>query len=207
MLLIAIDGPAGAGKSTIGRRLAEALGLRYLDTGAMYRSIAFAAMRDGLDVADGEAIAELARRTTVVVDGKVTVDGEDATDAIRTVEVTKTVTAVASNPKVREVMVEQQREWARVNGGGVMEGRDIGTVVFPDATLKVYLTASLEERQRRRSVEADEAVAGDIARRDAADASREASPMYNAPDAVVIDTTDRSIEDVVRDLLERVPSR
>ena len=145
MTVIAIDGPAGSGKSTVARAVAERLGLSYLDTGAMYRSIAFAALCQGVDVADQHATAALAKSTKVEIGpGGVTVDGVDATDAIRTEEVTKAVTAVASNPLVREVMVDRQRGWIADNGGGVLEGRDIGTVVCPDADVKVYLVADPE---------------------------------------------------------------
>lgn len=204
MRVIAIDGPAGSGKSTIGRAVAARLGLEYLDTGAMYRSVAFAALRRAIDPADGEAVAALAPTLTIVVADQVTVDGEDATTAIRGPEVTKAVSAVAANPRVREEMVRRQREWARLRGGGVMEGRDIGTVVFPDAVLKVYLIADEAERLRRRAVEAGEEVAKDIARRDEADATRTASPMYAADDALVIDTTGRPIDDIVEEVLNKL---
>jgi len=202
--VIAIDGPAGSGKSTIGRAVAARLGLEYLDTGAMYRSVAFAALRRNVDPADAEAVAALAPTLAIVVADRVTVDGEDATAAIRGPEVTKAVSAVAANPDVREEMVRRQRAWAAERGGGVLEGRDIGTVVFPDAELKVYLTADDAERLRRRAVEAGEEVARDIARRDRADATRAASPMYAADDALVIDTTGRSIEEIVEEVLRKL---
>ena len=204
MRVIAIDGPAGSGKSTIGRAVAARLGLEYLDTGAMYRSVTFAALRRDIDPADAEAVAGLAPTVTIVVAEQVTVDGEDATAAIRGPEVTKAVSAVAANPAVRAEMVRRQRAWAEERGGGVMEGRDIGTVVFPDAALKVYLTADESERLRRRAVEAGEEVAQDIARRDQADASRAVSPMYAADDALVIDTTGRSIDDIVEEVLAKL---
>lgn len=204
MRVIAIDGPAGSGKSTIGRRLAAALDLEYLDTGAMYRSVTFAALGRGIDPTDAEAVAELAATLTIVVAERVTVDGEDATAAIRGPEVTKAVSAVAANPAVRAEMVRRQRAWAAERGGGVMEGRDIGTVVFPDATLKVYLTADEDERLRRRAVEAGEEVARDIVRRDQADSTRTTSPLYAAEDALVIDTTGRSIDDIVEEVLRKL---
>ena len=204
MRVIAIDGPAGSGKSTIGRRLAAALDLEYLDTGAMYRSVTFAALGRGIDPTDAEAVASLAPTLTIVVAERVTVDGEDATAAIRGPEVTKAVSAVAANPAVRAEMVRRQRAWAAERGGGVMEGRDIGTVVFPDATLKVYLTADEDERLRRRAVEAGEEVAQDIVRRDQADSSRAASPLYAAEDALVIDTTGRTIDDIVEEVLRKL---
>ena len=204
MRVIAIDGPAGSGKSTIGRALAARLGLEYLDTGAMYRSVAFAALRDGVDPADREAVATLAATVRIVVAERVLVDDDDATEAIRGPEVTRAVSAVAANPDVRSEMVRRQRTWAAERDGGVIEGRDIGTVVFPDATLKVYLTADEAERLRRRAVEAGEEVARDIARRDQADASRAASPMYAADDALVIDTTGRPIEEIVEEVLSKL---
>jgi cytidylate kinase len=206
VIVIAIDGPAGSGKSTVARAVAKRLGLAHLDTGAMYRSIALAALRAGVDTADLDAAAKLARKTHVYVgpDG-VFVDGEDATEAIRTEEVTKAVTAVASNPKVREVMVERQRTWIANNSGGVLEGRDIGTVVCPDATVKVYLVADAEVRAQRRASEHGEAVAQDMRRRDKADSTREASPLMRADDAVEIDTTHLSIDDVVDVVIGLVP--
>ena len=207
MRVIAIDGPAGSGKSTVAKAIAERLGLEYLDTGAMYRSIAFAALRHNVDPEDSEVVARLARQVDIrIEEGKVCVDGQDATIEIRGPEVTRAVTAVAANAEVRNEMVTRQREWAKKRDGGVMEGRDIGTVVFPDAELKVYLTASDEERAKRRSKEVTDlhydAVAADIARRDHADASRAASPMQRAPDAVVVDTTGLTIDEVVDRVLE-----
>jgi cytidylate kinase len=204
MQVIAIDGPAGSGKSTIGRAVAARLGLEYLDTGAMYRSVAFAVLRDAVAVDDPDAVADLARRTQVVVADRVLVDGVDATAAIRGPEVTSAVSAVAANPGVRAELVRRQRAWAAERGGGVIEGRDIGTVVFPDAALKVYLTADEEERLRRRAVEAGEEVARDFARRDAAESSRTVSPLYAADDAVVIDTTGRAIDEIVEEVLAKL---
>ncbi|MFP5326953.1 MAG: (d)CMP kinase [Acidimicrobiia bacterium] len=207
MRVIAIDGPAGSGKSTVAKAVAARLGLEYLDTGAMYRSVAFAALRHNIDPEDAEVVARLAREVEIrLEEGTVTVDGQDATIEIRGPEVTRAVTAVAANPEVRREMVVRQREWAHKREGGVLEGRDIGTVVFPDAELKVYLTASDEERAKRRSQEVTDlhydAVAADIARRDHADASRSASPMQQADDAVVLDTTGLSIDEVVDKVLE-----
>ena len=207
MRVIAIDGPAGSGKSTVARAVAARLGLEYLDTGAMYRSVAFAALCHNVDPDDSEVVAKLAQQVDIrLEDGKVCVDGQDATIEIRGPEVTRAVTAVAANPGVRSEMVIRQREWAAKHNGGVLEGRDIGTVVFPDAELKVYLTASDEERAARRSKEVAElhydAVAADIARRDHADASRSTSPMQQASDAVLVDTTGLSIDEVVDRVLE-----
>ncbi|MCB1014636.1 MAG: (d)CMP kinase [Acidimicrobiales bacterium] len=206
MQVIAIDGPAGSGKSTVGRALAERLGLQYLDTGAMYRGVAFAALRRGVDPADADPVAHLlATLELEVADRTVTVDGVDATIEIRGPEVTRSVSTVAANPAVRAELRSRQREWAERHGGGVIEGRDIGSVVFPDADLKVYLTASPEVRAARRTKEvADldyETVARDIARRDALDQGREDSPLREAEGSVVVDTSDRSIDEIVDELL------
>jgi CMP/dCMP kinase len=203
--VIAIDGPAGSGKSTVARRLAERLGLEYLDTGAMYRAVTFAALRRGIDPSEDEPVAALASRVdlTVTLDG-VVVDGVDATIEIRGPEVTRAVSTVAANPTVRTELVSRQREWARRRGGGVIEGRDIGSVVFPDAALKVYLDARPEVRAARRSKEVSdldyETVAADIARRDALDQGRDASPLTRAGDAVELDTSDLTIDEIL-DLL------
>ena len=200
--VIAIDGPAGSGKSTVARRLAERLGLQYLDTGAMYRAVTFAALRRNIDPADAEPVAALARKVdlSVTVDA-VVVDGVDATIEIRGPEVTRAVSAVAANPEVRAELVSRQREWARRRGGGVIEGRDIGSVVFPDAELKVYLDARPEVRAARRSKEVSdlsyETVAADIARRDALDQGRDTSPLTRAGDAVEVDTSDLDIPAIV----------
>lgn len=210
MKVIAIDGPAGSGKSTVARALAKALGLHYLDTGAMYRSVAFAALRRGIDPAEGEPVARIAREFDLRLDedGTVRVDGVDATIEIRGPEVTRAVSLVAANPAVREQMVSRQREWANRHGGGVLEGRDIGTVVFPDAVLKIYLDASPEVRAARRSQEVTEqsydVVAADLARRDALDQGREASPLQTAGDAVVIDTSNLSVEQIVAAVMEHL---
>ena len=209
MRVIAIDGPAGSGKSTVARRLAERLELKYLDTGAMYRAVAFAALRRDVDPGDVDAVAALAPGLDidVTLEG-VLVDGVDATIEIRGPEVTRAVSVVATNSTVREDMRRRQRAWAAAHEGGVIEGRDIGTVVFPDAELKVYLTASPEARAGRRAQEVTdlsyETVAADIARRDAIDQGREDSPLVEAPDAVTIDTTDRTIDEVVDAVLERL---
>jgi CMP/dCMP kinase len=207
--VIAIDGPAGSGKSTVGRQLAVELGLNYLDTGAMYRGVTFAALRRGIDPADAEVVARLAAQVELVLgDGTIEVDGVDATIEIRGPEVTRAVSLVAANADVRAEMVRRQREWAHARNGGVLEGRDIGTVVFPDAALKVYLTASPEVRAARRSKEVSdldyETVAADLARRDALDQGREASPLSTAPDAVVVDTSGLTVEEIVADIVARL---
>jgi cytidylate kinase len=205
-LIIALDGPAGAGKSTVAARLAAELGLEYLDTGAMYRAVTFVAMSTGVDLTDSEVVARLARDTEILVEeGKVTVDGADATDQIRSDEVTAAVSTVAANPRVREVLVQLQREWATSRGGGVLEGRDIGSVVFPDARLKLFITASPRVRAERRVAQSGgdvDEVAEAIAARDLKDSSRSTSPLHEAAGAVVIDTSDLSIDQVVAQILE-----
>ena len=205
-LVIALDGPAGSGKSTVARAVAARLGLEYLDTGAMYRAVACAALRRGIDPTDAAKVGTLAREVTLEVADRVMVDGADATDEVRSPEVTVAVTAVASNPEVRTEMVTRQRQWVVENGGGVVEGRDIGSVVFPGAQVKIYLTADAGERERRRRSEAGEAVAADIARRDQADSTRTHSPLTVADDAVVIDTTDCDINEVVARVIALVPA-
>lgn len=212
MRVIAIDGPAGSGKSTVGRKLADHLGLTYLDTGAMYRAVAFAAIRQGIDPVDAEPVAALARAIDIKVDDDgVRVDDIDATVEIRGPEVTRAVSVVAANPEVRAELRTRQRAWALERGGGVVEGRDIGTVVFPDALLKVYLTASTEVRSGRRAKEMTDLdyddVAADIARRDAADAGRADGPMATAADAVVLDTSELSIDGAVEVLVSMVNER
>lgn len=206
MRVIAIDGPAGSGKSTVARAVAQRLHLGYLDTGAMYRAVAFAALERGVEPSDAEAVAELARQVDIEVGEAVVVDGIDATAAIRGPAVSRAVSAVAANPEVRKEMVARQRRWAEAHHGGVVEGRDIGTVVFPDAPVKVYLTASDSERAVRRSKEmADvryEQVAADIARRDHIDSTRAASPLAVADDAVVLDTTGLDVDAVVQTVLD-----
>jgi cytidylate kinase len=206
--VIAIDGPAGSGKSTVAKQVAEKLGLAYLDTGAMYRSVAFAALRRGIDVADVEAVGRLAQQVEMEIGRVVRVEGMDATVDIRGPEVTRAVSVVAANPEVRAELVRRQRDWVAVRDGAVVEGRDIGSVVFPNAELKVFLTASDDERARRRSQEMldldYDTVAADIARRDLLDSTRQASPLVVAEDAVVIDTSGRSIDDIVEEVLAQL---
>jgi cytidylate kinase len=204
--VIAIDGPAGSGKSTVARRVAERLQLDYLDTGAMYRAVAFAAIRRGIDPEDTATVARLAEQVDLAVGEEgVHVDGVDATIEIRSPEVTRAVSVVAANPAVRREMVARQRAWAAGRQGGVIEGRDIGSVVFPEADVKVYLTADDRERAARRSQEMLEMhfdeVAADIARRDHADSTRATSPLAAAADAVVLDTTSRPVDAVVAEVL------
>jgi|DEB0MinimDraft_10_1074344.scaffolds.fasta_scaffold01028_12 cytidylate kinase len=206
MRVIAIDGPAGSGKSTVAKALANRLGLSYLDTGAMYRAVAFAVLRRGGDPESLDQTSAIAEQLTLEVDnGVVLVDGVDATIEIRGQAVSQAVSTVAANPGVRRELVSRQREWTRERGGGVLEGRDIGTVVFPNAELKIYLTADPAERARRRAKEVTdldyEEVAADISRRDAVDTGREADPLVEATDAVVVDTTGLTIEAVVDRIL------
>jgi len=204
--IIAIDGPAGAGKSTIARALAQRLGVEYLDTGAMYRAVTVAAMRRGVAVNDVERVASIAADLEIDVDDRgVFVDGTDVTSEIRSRAVTANVSAVAANSAVRSVLRAHQRAWGDERGAGVMEGRDIGSVVFPDAALKLYLTASPRVRAERRVAEAggdvDEIEAA-IAARDHYDSSRADSPLREADGSIVVDTTGLGIEEV----LDRITS-
>jgi cytidylate kinase len=213
--VVAIDGPSGSGKSTVARGVADALGLHTLDTGAMYRALTLAALESGADLADGAALAMLARGSRIEPDDGVTLlDGRDVSSDIRGPAVTAAVSQVSAHPEVRAVLVARQRTWASEHGGGVVEGRDIGTVVFPDAPVKVFVTATDVERARRRGL--DEAAAARaveldalrdaMAERDAADSSlgRALRPEDAAPDALVIDSTDRDVDDVVAEIVSRV---
>ena len=198
-MVIAIDGPAGAGKSTVARAVARALGLTYLDSGAMYRCVALAALRAGARLDDAEALGRLVRGLQVTLaNGRVSLDGEDVTGAIRAPDVSAAASRVSVHPEVREAMVERQRALIAA-GDYVAEGRDIGTVVSPDATLKVFLTASDTERAERRAAETGEPLA-DVraaqARRDARDRDREHGALRVADDAVEIDTTGLSADEV-----------
>jgi CMP/dCMP kinase len=209
MRVIAIDGPAGSGKSTVARALAARLGLDYLDTGAMYRAVTFAVLRRRIDPDDVDEVAAAARDVELEVgDHDVQVDGVEATLEIRGPEVTSAVSIVAANPGVRAELRARQREWARQHGGGVIEGRDIGSVVFPDAEMKLYLTAAPDVRARRRHLEAREldyeAVRASIADRDRIDSTRADSPLTETSDAVVIDTSERQVDEIVDDIVSRL---
>jgi cytidylate kinase len=204
--VVAIDGPAGAGKSTIARELARVLNLPYLDTGAMYRGITCAALRKGVDPSDDAAVAELALVTQLdISEDGLLVDGIDATADIRGEAVTRAVSSVAANSEVRRDLRERQRSWVTSRGGGVVEGRDIATVVFPDARLKVFLTASPLVRAQRRVAQIGgdvDQIARDIAERDHKDSTRSDSPLRESENAILVDTSNRSIEDVVNQIVE-----
>ena len=206
LAILAIDGPAGSGKSTVARLAAERLDLEYLDTGAMYRSVTLAALDRGVALDDLPSVGTLARHVEIDVGlDAVTVDDQDVTAEIRSERVNDAVSVIAANPSVRAAMRRQQRAWARRRGGGVMEGRDIGSVVFPQARLKVYVTASIEERARRRAHESGasiEEVVANLRERDRLDSSRSDSPLTEATDATTVDTTGLTIDEVVDRVVE-----
>lgn len=211
MPVIAIDGPAGAGKSTVARRVAEKTQLPYLDTGAMYRCVAYETLRQQVNPADVIATEKIARSISIVLEGQTTwLNNEDVSSHIRTPEVANVVSIIATHTPVRDAMRLQQRAWIITHDGGVVEGRDIGTVVFPDADVKIFLTASPEERAKRRvaqsgGVIAD--VAAGIAERDRIDSTRDDSPLRPAEDALVVDSTGKSIDDVVNEIVSLYSER
>lgn len=210
--VIAIDGPSGSGKSTVARGVARETGLRVLDTGAMYRAVTLGVLEAGVPLDDEAACTDIAKRAAMdLEEGTTRLDGRDVSAEIRGPEVTAAVSQVSAHPALREVLLERQREWAAQHEGGVIEGRDIGTVVFPDASVKAFLVAGDEERARRRQRD-EQAAARDVgvdevraalARRDALDSGRVASPLRPAEDAVVIDTTTRTADEVVADIVAR----
>jgi cytidylate kinase len=211
-LVIAIDGPSGAGKGTLARTVAERLGYKHVDTGAMYRAVAWKATQEGLPLDDDEAVSALARRAAYEQrDGIIRIDGHDVTKTIRTPEVDKMAASVARLPHVREVLVDQQRDLGR-GGGVVMEGRDIGTVVFPAADLKFYIDASAAERARRRAGDSAHTggqaslafVQSELVARDTSDSTRAVAPLSMAPDAIYIDTTTMPIEVVVNHVMIQI---
>jgi cytidylate kinase len=212
-LIIAIDGPSGAGKGTLARRVASELNYRHVDTGAMYRAVAWKAVHDGTPLDDEARVAQLAEDAVLdTSNGRVVVDGHDVTQAIRTPEMDQAAARVARLPRVREALVRRQREEGSA-GGVVMEGRDIGSVVFPDADVKVYLDASAEERARRRAndpahtggkVATLAGVQHDLQARDKSDSERAVAPLTMAKDATYIDTTGLAVEEVVQRVLGMV---
>jgi cytidylate kinase len=209
--IVAIDGPSGSGKSTVARGVAARLGYDVLDTGAMYRAVTLLVLDRGTDPDDGAAAAALADAMELELGARTCLDGRDVTAAIRGPEVTAAVSTVSAHPAVRAALVARQRAWVAERGGGVVEGRDIGTVVFPHARVKVFLTASDLERARRRQRDeeaADRTVAvdsvhADLVRRDQIDSTRTVSPLQAAPDALHVDTTGRAVDEVVGEIVER----
>ncbi len=209
-VVVAIDGPGGSGKSTVARAVAAALDLDHLDTGAMYRAVTLEAARRGVPADDEAALAAPADSLETVLAERVLVDGDDVTEEIRGDDVNAQVSVIAANPGVRTSLVRRQREWVAERGAGVVEGRDIASVVLPDADVKVYLTASEAERARRRAEEQGqlgspgplESVRASITARDALDSTRALSPLVVAEGAIVIDSTDRSPASVIAEILE-----
>lgn len=209
--VVAIDGPSGSGKSTVARALAHALNLAVLNTGAMYRAVTLAALEAGVALDDAAAVSAVARRCRVEVGDRVLLDGRDVTREIRGPDVTGAVSTVSAHREVRAVLVERQRAWVAEHGGGVVEGRDIGTVVFPLAAVKVFLTARPEVRASRRQGDEESAersveladVHDDLERRDVLDSTRSESPLERAPDALLLDTSDLTVDQTVALVVQR----
>jgi len=210
-VVVAIDGPAGAGKSTVAKALSHALKLKYLDTGAMFRAVTSLVLSSGIDEHNESAVGAVAENMNLVMEnGLVVADGTDVTTDIRSIAVTSAVSTVAANSRVRANMRDRQRMWSDLNGGGVIEGRDIGTVVFPDAVLKVYLTASPRVRAERRVSEAGgniDEIERSIAERDLKDSTRADSPLQESADSVLVDTSNRAIDDIVNSIVALVSDR
>jgi cytidylate kinase len=203
--VIAIDGPAGAGKSTVARQVSTATGLRYLDTGAMYRCVALEVQNSATDPHNAEAVGKIAREVQVIIERDAAkLNGVDVTSDIRSTEINAIVSIIAAHTPVRDAMREQQRRWIQAQQGGVVEGRDIGTVVFPDAILKVFLTASPEVRAERRVGQTGgdiAVVAASIAERDHLDSTRLDSPLRPSDGSVIVDSSNRTIEEVVAEIV------
>ena len=204
--MIAIDGPAGAGKSTVAKLVAEATGLPYLDTGAMYRCVALQSVRTNVDSSDMDAVAAIAESIVIRIDGgQCWLNDVDVSEEIRSSEIASIVSVIAAHSPVRTAMRTQQQRWIQIHGGGVVEGRDIGTVVFPNADLKIFLTASPHERAIRRVGQSGsdlEEVAQNIAERDRIDSERTDSPLRAAEDAIVVDSTGLGIDEVVAEIVD-----
>ena len=212
MTVIAIDGPAGSGKTTVARAVADRMGLEYLDTGSMYRSATLAAIRAAVDLTDEHAVAAVVTPAQIDVGPTVLLDGDDVTDEIRGDAVSNAVSIVAAHPLVRDEMRERQRRWAAEHGGCVVEGRDIGSVVFPDADLKVFLTATPEVRAQRRAAQTGDVYAStvakwaaNIAERDRLDMTRDDSPLVEADGSRSIDTTGMTVEEIVEEIAAATP--
>lgn len=210
-MIVTLDGPGGTGKSTVSRVVAARAGMPHLDTGAYYRAATLAALEAGIDPSDGAAVERVVADSTFAQEnGRMYLNGRDISADIRAEGVTAAVSAVSAHPRVRAALVELQREWVREHGGGVVEGRDIGSVVFPDAKLKVFLDASPEVRAQRRALETGEPledVLADLNRRDSLDSTRAASPLTVPDGAVVVDTSDLTFDQVVDTLLGLIRAR
>lgn len=210
-MIVTLDGPGGTGKSTVSRAVAARAGMPHLDTGAYYRAATLAVIRAGADPGDPDAVHRIVSRTSMDQEGdRMYLDGEDVSTEIRGEAVTSAVSAVSAHPDVRKLLVEKQRAWADEHGGGVVEGRDIGSVVFPDAEVKVFLDASPEVRARRRALETGERVEevlADLKRRDRLDSTRPTSPLIVPEGAIVLDTSDLSLEQVVKQLLDLIEAK
>jgi len=216
-LIIAIDGPAGSGKSTVAKKLSRILGYTYIDTGAMYRAVAYKVKEEGIDPDNPDAVVNIMKRINIKLEPsdngvKVFLDGEDVSSKIRTEEIGKIASKIARHPEVRKILVQKQREMGKKAKNAVIEGRDTGTVIFPDADLKIFMTASPEVRARRRWEELKNKgldidynrILKEVKERDHLDQTRKDSPLRPAKDAIIIDTTNKSIDEVINQILELV---